>query len=200
MRQPDINRLARIVEHYEAIDRIFDSLQTSLEKHDSEFITINHNSVSVYLLVSNMRKDAKENREWIERKLKQMTTELKRRDLSGIYIFDTFPGEKKRQPTCIEDCQQETRRKWCMAQTQDSLRETIEHLAKTFKDMTDYLVMEHCVSDEQRTEFFAMIDRNVERSKYNLALHELADQVDFFCEKVTLLADACGVAKHVEDT
>lgn len=72
MRQPDINRLARIVEHYEAIDRIFDSLQTSLEKHDSEFITINHNSVSVYLLVSNMRKDAKENREWIERKLKQI--------------------------------------------------------------------------------------------------------------------------------
>ena len=25
-------------------------------------------------------------------------TELKRRDLSGIYIFDTFPGEEKRQP------------------------------------------------------------------------------------------------------
>lgn len=33
--------------------------------------------------------------------------ELKRRDLSGIYIFDTFPGEQKRQPTCIEDCQPE---------------------------------------------------------------------------------------------
>lgn len=72
MRQPDINRLARIVEHYKAIDRIFDSLQTSLEKQDSEFITINHNSVSVYLLVSNMRKDATECRFWIESKLKQI--------------------------------------------------------------------------------------------------------------------------------
>ena len=125
--------------------------------------------------------------------------ELKRRDLSGIYIFDTFPGEQKRQPTCIEDCQQGTRRKWCMAQTQDCLRDTIKHLAQTFKETTDYLVSEKCVNDEQRTEFFNMIDRNVERSKYNWAVHELADQVDFFCEKVTLLADACGVTKHVED-
>ena len=127
-----------------------------------------------------------------------MATLLKRRDLSGIYIFDTFPGEKKRQPTCIEDCQPETRRKWCIAQTQDCLRDTIKHLAQTFKDTTDYLVSEKCVNDEQRTELFAMIDRNVERSKYNWAVHELADQVDFLCEKVTLLADICGVTKRKE--
>lgn len=87
-----------------------------------------------------------------------------------------------------------------MAQTQECLRETISLLAKTFKDMTDYLVTEHCVNDEQRTELFKMIDRNVECSKYNWAVHELADQVDFIAEKVTLLADACGVTKHVEDT
>ena len=128
-----------------------------------------------------------------------MNTVLKRRDLSGIYIFDTFPGEEKRQPTCIEDCQQETRRKWCMAQTQDCLRDTIKHLAQTFKDTTDYLVSEKCVNNEQRTGLFAMIDRNVERSKFNWAVHELADQVDFLCEKVTLLADICGVTKHKDE-
>ena len=125
--------------------------------------------------------------------------ELKRRELSGIYIFDTFPGESKRQPTCIEDCQPETRRKLLLTKSKEWLRDCIEQLAKTFKDMTDYLVSEKCVTDEQRKEFFTMIDRNVARSKYNWALHELADQVDFFCEKVTLLADACGVTKHVED-
>ena len=128
-----------------------------------------------------------------------MAKELKRRDLSGIYIFDTFPGEKKRKPTCIEDCQYETMRKWCMAQTQDCLRDTIKHLAQTFKETTDYLVSEKCVTDEQRTGFFDMIDRNVERSKWNWAVHELADQVDFFCEKVTLLADACGVTRHKKE-
>ena len=72
-------------------------------------------------------------------------------------------------------------------------------MERSFKETTDYLVTEGCVTDEQRKEFFAMIDRNVERSKYNWAEHELADQVDFFCEKVTLLADACGVTKHKED-
>ena len=86
-----------------------------------------------------------------------------------------------------------------MAQTQECLRDPIKHLAQTFKDTTDYLVSEKCVNDEQRTELFAMIDRNVERSKYNWAVHELADQVDFLCEKVTLLADICGVTKHKDE-
>lgn len=34
----------------------------------------------------------------------------KRRSLSGIYIFDQFPGEDSRNPTCIEDCQEEVNR------------------------------------------------------------------------------------------
>lgn len=127
-----------------------------------------------------------------------MAEDLKRRDLSGIFIFDTFPGEEKRQPTCVEDCQQETRRNWCMSKTPDYLREAINLLAGTFKDITNYLVNEKCVTAEQRTGLFEMIDRNVEQSKYNWALHELADQVDFFCEKIRLLADACGVTKHKE--
>ena len=96
-----------------------------------------------------------------------MAKELKRRDLSGIYIFDTFPGESHRRPTCIED-------------------------------LCNYLVTGLCVIDEQRTEFFKMIDRDVERAKYNWAPHEMVSQVDFFCEKATQLADACGVTRHKE--
>ena len=88
----------------------------------------------------------------------------------------------------------------CMSKTPDYLRNTIEKLAQTFKDICNYLVDEKCVSEEQRTELFEMIDSNVKRSKLNWGLHELADQVDFFCEKVTLLADACGVTKHKEET
>lgn len=72
MRQPDINRLARIVEHYEAIDHIFDSLQASLEKQECEYITINHKSVSLNQLIRDMRKDARENREWVVWKLNQI--------------------------------------------------------------------------------------------------------------------------------
>lgn len=116
-----------------------------------------------------------------------------------MFIFDTFPGEDKHHPTCLEDCQQETRREWCLAQTQEGLRLTIEILARTFKELVDYLVDEKVVNDEQRKKLFAMIDRNMKNSEQDWTKRELADLVDFFCEKVTMLADVCGVTKHVDD-
>ena len=49
-----------------------------------------------------------------------------RRNLSGIYIFDQFEGEPKRQPTCFEDCTEATQDKWL-----DSLEpEAVKYLAK----------------------------------------------------------------------
>ena len=33
---------------------------------------------------------------------------MRRRNLSGIYIFEKFEDEKKREPTCFEDCSEET--------------------------------------------------------------------------------------------
>lgn len=121
--------------------------------------------------------------------------ELIRRNISGIYIFDKFPNEEKRQPTCIEDCQQETRREWCMGMDKEALRNTIGMLAESFKELCNYLVDEKCISLETKIEFFAMIDRNVNKSKWNWAKHELADQVDFFCEKVRMVADPFDVVK-----
>jgi hypothetical protein len=54
----------------------------------------------------------------------------KRRDLSGIYIFDKFDGEPKRQPTCFEDCQEATQDAWL-----DSLsKEALKNLAKKLGD------------------------------------------------------------------
>lgn len=122
--------------------------------------------------------------------------ELIRRNISGIYIFDKFPDEDERQPTCIEDCQQETRRKWCMGVDDTALRDTIEKLASAFKELCNFLVDEKCVSTGTRDEFFEMIDWNVKKSKWKCAKHKLADQVDFFCEKIRLLADACNVRKQ----
>jgi len=49
-----------------------------------------------------------------------------RRNLTGIYIFDKFEGEEKRQPTCFEDCQESTQDEWL-----ESLeREVLVNLAK----------------------------------------------------------------------
>ena len=121
--------------------------------------------------------------------------ELKRRDMSGIYIRDKFPGEMRMHPTCIEDCQQSTRRAWCMKKSQECLHNVIEMLSQTLKSICDYLMSEGCVTEEQRDGLMEMINRNVENSKYNLAVHELAVYVDFFCEKLVMLTDACGVVK-----
>ena len=66
-----------------------------------------------------------------------MTQELKRRNLTGIYIFDTFPGEEKRKPTCIEDCQEQTRKEWLDSLEKEALINTIEHLCSTIREISD---------------------------------------------------------------
>lgn len=63
--------------------------------------------------------------------------ENKRRSLSGIYIFDKFPEDEKRQPTCLEDCQEETRKKWLESLEKEALINCIEHLCKTLRAISD---------------------------------------------------------------
>lgn len=60
-----------------------------------------------------------------------------RRNLSGIYIFDTLPGDEKREPTCIEDCNPETRFEWLHKLEKEALISTCEHLCKCLKDIGD---------------------------------------------------------------
>ena len=65
------------------------------------------------------------------------TTELKRRGLSGIYIFDTYPGEERRKPTCVEDCQESTRKEWLETLEKQALISTIEHLCEVLRVISD---------------------------------------------------------------
>jgi len=126
-------------------------------------------------------------------------TELIRRDLSGIYIFDKFPTDEKRKPTCIEDCQQETRRTWCLSNDKDCLRSTISMLADSFNDMCEYLESEKCLTAEQHAQLEVKIAEQVKMSNMNWSLEELAEQVDTICRQLTMLADHCGVTKHMEE-
>lgn len=61
----------------------------------------------------------------------------KRRGLSGIYIFDKFPEEEQRVPTCLEDCQEETRKQWLETLDREALIRTIEHLCETLREISD---------------------------------------------------------------
>ena len=62
-----------------------------------------------------------------------------RRNLTGIYIFDKFEGEEKRQPTCFEDCQESTQDRWLNSLEREALINLAKHLGKTLKDIGDQL-------------------------------------------------------------
>ena len=64
---------------------------------------------------------------------------IMRRNLTGIYIFDKFEGEEKRQPTCFEDCQESTQDKWLESLEREALVNLAKTLGKTIKDIGDQL-------------------------------------------------------------
>lgn len=125
---------------------------------------------------------------------KMQCVQHKRRNISGIYIFDKFPDDEKRQPTCIEDCSQDTRRAWLMKRGDtDSAKQAITMVYDAFIGLCDYLHNEGCIKDEWYKDFIDMTNEKKEITKYNWALHELANLLDEACDKLCLCADACGV-------
>lgn len=62
-----------------------------------------------------------------------------RRNLSGIYIFDKFPEDEKRQPTCIEDCQEETRLEWLSSLELEALYNTAKILEECMSKLWTFL-------------------------------------------------------------
>lgn len=131
---------------------------------------------------------------------KMQSQQCKRRNISGIYIFDKFPNEDKRQPTCIEDCQQETRRKWIIGRGDaDYARQAITMVYDAFLDLCEYLHKEGCIKDEWLKDFTDMANKGKENTKYNWSLHEFASQLDIACDKLCMLADNCGVVRGCED-
>lgn len=64
---------------------------------------------------------------------------MKRRNLSGIFIFDKLEGEEKPTPTCLEDCTPETRLKWLEGLEKEALINCIEHLCGTINEFSELL-------------------------------------------------------------
>lgn len=70
---------------------------------------------------------------------------MKRIGLSGIYIFDTFEGEDKRQPTCIEDCREGTRQAWLKLLDRIALDKTLSIIFESYKKLAQTLTDEEMV-------------------------------------------------------
>lgn len=63
---------------------------------------------------------------------------MKRRNISGIFIFDQFEGEEKRQPTCFEDCTEETQDKWLNSLDNESLKSLSKELGQSLTRLADF--------------------------------------------------------------
>jgi hypothetical protein len=66
-----------------------------------------------------------------------MSKEIKRRNLSGIFIFDILPGDEKRQPTCFEDCTEEKQDEWLESLSPEAVKSLSKQLAKTLRTIGD---------------------------------------------------------------
>lgn len=121
-------------------------------------------------------------------------TNLIRRNLSGIYIFDTFPTDEKRRATCIEDCQQHTRREWCITKQSDTLKQTIERLVDTYKELCDYLCEAGDINTVVKKSLIELI--TIRTSIDRKDIRGLIDTIDYLSEKITSLADSFGVRKE----
>lgn len=63
---------------------------------------------------------------------------MKRRNLSGIFIFHKFEDESERRPTCFEDCPKETQNEWLDTLDRESLKNLSRLLAKTLRDVGEF--------------------------------------------------------------
>lgn len=66
-----------------------------------------------------------------------MSSNPTRRNLSGIYIFDVLPGDKRRQPTVFEDCTQEKQQEWLDSLTVEALKNLAKMLGEKLRDLGD---------------------------------------------------------------
>jgi hypothetical protein len=66
-----------------------------------------------------------------------MMTNPTRRNLSGIYIFDVLPGDKRRQPTVFEDCTEEKQQEWLDSLTVEALKNLAKMLGTKLRDLGD---------------------------------------------------------------
>lgn len=62
---------------------------------------------------------------------------IKRRGLSGIYIFHKFEDEERRQPTCFEDCPEEKQDEWLNSLDPEAVKQLAKQLGNTLRTIGD---------------------------------------------------------------
>lgn len=115
-----------------------------------------------------------------------------RRDLSGIYIFDTLPQDERRRPTCLEDCTEKKRLEWLDAQHPDCLAHVARHLNETLRRIWDEL---------------RAAERNMIRNTYGCMPHcdtslyksSTIHNINQFCKLIRYIAEHTGLCASTSE-
>lgn len=111
-----------------------------------------------------------------------------RRNLSGIYIFDVLPHDKgKRFPTCIEDCNEETRLKWLNGLEAEAIVRTGQHLNECFCRLWDML------TEEETKAILKATNGNKPYCETTSEKWRCIRYVNIFCEILRNIADLAGI-------
>lgn len=65
-------------------------------------------------------------------------SELRRRSLSGIYIFHKFEDEERREPTCFEDCPESKQDEWLNNLDPESVKNLAKSLGAVLRGIGDH--------------------------------------------------------------
>jgi hypothetical protein len=90
----------------------------------------------------------------------KMMTNPTRRNLSGIYIFDVLPGDKRRQPTVFEDCTEEKQQEWLDSLTVEALKNLAKMLGEKLRDLGDMFDIMSGSEEEDEDEVEDLRDPN----------------------------------------
>jgi hypothetical protein len=89
-----------------------------------------------------------------EEELKKMVmkTSPKRRNLSGIYIFDVLPGDVKRKPTVFEDCTEAKQDEWLNSLGDVALKSLCKNLGRSLRGLGDQFDIMSGVDEDDEDE------------------------------------------------
>lgn len=111
-----------------------------------------------------------------------------RRSLSGIYIFDVLAHDKgKRFPTCIEDCNEETRLKWLNGLEAEAIVHTGQHLNECFSNLWDML------TEKEKEEILETTDGYKPFCDVTHDKQLCISRVNHFCKWLRYIADCTGI-------
>lgn len=123
---------------------------------------------------------------------------MKRYSVSGIYIFDKFPDEEERQPTCIEDCQEETRLKWLNSLDAEALKRTFAIIIEAIKRINDVAFE----GIEDKPDIDTILSDSIKAVASSEDTIKLVQVVNLVCQQLHEITDyliSDGIIKRVED-